>query len=325
MSDATKRLRSDGHANEEAEPEEESALEALRAQLMQHVDQTVHKAIKDFSQKTLSATMEYQKKQEQKSEKRLSKIEQDQEDMRRSQQKLEKSLEDQHAIVSELQKALAVAEAVIPIKDNITTDDFNRPVDCTILRVNLPEEVPKAELASALRPWLEEADCESTAKADVLGPDSGKRITIHFKGMAGVAFNRLKKARSLLRLSGGTWRSFPAVPTTAGGSCSQIYIDVDKNPCQQKRERNGKQLRQALEKLYPIKNKDFRLNRVDGLITFKGTPFALIDPQNDSNPSNVRWHLEGVSAADVDRDIILAEYRRLTKPRISAADVQWSG
>lgn len=106
-------------------------------------------------------------------------------------------------------------------------------------------------------------------------------------------------------------------------SSNTIYIDYDKNACQQKRERDGKRLKQAFQELYP--NKSLIFNRNDGLFTFKGVPLALLEPQNDSHPSGIKWNLAAVTDAELDRDAVLANYKARAKSRASASDVSWSG
>lgn len=304
-------------------PRDADPLDELRAQITAHVDAAVGNAISDFSKRTLESTLEYHKKQEAKNEKRFALIERDLADTRVSQDKLHKSQHDSWKAISELQRALAVAEATIPIRESLDLDDFNRPVDATILRVNVPELVTKTELRNAIRPWLSDADCPSDDRAELLGPESGRRFTIHFKGMAGLATNRLRKARSLLREPGGNWRSFPQLTTTAGGTVDKFYIDVDKNPCQLKRERDGKRLHRSLVELYP--DQHFHFNRADGLVSSRALPLALIEPTNDDASSKVKWHLKAVARAEVDKEKVLENYRGRARAVLSVDGVEWSG
>lgn len=304
-------------------PEQPDPLEELRAQLTAHVDASVTSAISDFSKRTLDSTLEYHKKQEIKNEKRFNLIERDIALTKVSQDKMQKSQEEHWKAISELQRSLAVAESAIPIRENLDLDDFNRQIDATILRIHVPEIVAKDELYNGIKSWLSDADCSTRDRAELLGPVSGRRFTVHFKGMAGLATNRLRKARSLLREPGGGWRAFPQLTTTSGGVADKIYIDIDKNPFQLKRERDGKRMHRALMELYP--DKHFHHNRNDGLISFGGLPLALIEPKNDAGSSTVKWHLPAVLNAEIDREKILENYRARNTTSLLAADVQWSG
>ena len=317
------RAEEPGDESSHPTPREPDPLEELRAQLTAHVDSAIGSAISDFSKRTLESTIEFHTKQEAKFEKRFSYIERDLADARSSQDKLSKSHEDSWKAISDLQRALAVAESAIPIRENLDLTDFNRPIDATILRINVPEIVSRNELRSAIRSWLVDADCPTDDRAELLGPESGQRFTVHFKGMAGLATNRLRKARSLLREPGGTWRSFPQLATAARGVVDKFYIDIDKNPCQLKRERDGKRLIKSMQELYPDAN--FRFNRTDGLISTGALPLALLEPGNDSDPSKVKWHLPAVAQGDFDREKILANFCARAQSSFSAATVQWSG
>jgi hypothetical protein len=195
-------------------------------------------------------------------------------DLRRSQETFEKSQKESRTAMEELQKAMAIAETVVPIKDTLDLDDFNRPVDSTILRVNVPAQVPRTEVERVLRPWLDEAGCDNDTKACVLGPDTAHRFTIHFKGVSGLALSRLRKSRALLRTPGGEWRQFPNLDTSAGGTTDKIYIDIDKNPCQLKRERDGKRLRQTFNEMHSDKRIHF--NKTDGVFSYRGKPIDRI-------------------------------------------------
>ena len=301
-----------------ADASEEDPFEAFRAELMGHVD----KSLADLNTKTMESTINLVKKQDEKFERRFSNIEKELIDLRRAQDAVEKSHKEQEAISGKLQEAMALAEAAIPIKAELDLDDFNRQVDTTILRVNASEFVPKPEVERVLRPWLEEAGCDDNGKAEVLGPDSARKFTVHFKGLAGLAQNRLRKARALLRNPGGAWREFPVLKTSAGGEIDKIYIDIDKNGCQLKREFDGKRLRQTFQHLYPSKHIVF--NKADGLFCYHGQPLALLEPQIDG-PSKIKWHLVAVANADVNRADVQADFLSRQRARARAADVPWSG
>ena len=267
-------------------------------------------------------TAELVKKVDQRMEKRLSVIEQDLDSVQKGHSSLEASQATQQKAIEQLQQALAVAEACVPIKDTLDLNEFNRRVDCTILRINTSDLVSKPEVERALRPWLMEAGCDD-GKAKILGPDSSRRFVVQFKGSAHSAKLAASKARSLLRGHDGSWRHFEPPSLAAGGGTTDIYINVDKNRCQQKRERDFKWLRGSFVDKYP--NKKSHFNRVDGLTSYKGVPLAQLEPQNDNLPSDIKWNLAAVADAAVDREDIKADYKLNAKTRTSAADVQWSG
>ena len=228
--------------------------------------------------------------------------------------------------IQNLQKALAVAESAIPIKDTLDLNEFNRQVDSTILRVNAAEIVTKLEVKRVLLSWLADADCNSNDKAEIFGAKAERRFTIQFKGNAGYAQRNLNKGRALLRNPQGGWREFPQPPIAAGGATTKVYVDVDKNPYQLKREGDERRLRDSFKHFYESKRIHF--NRADGLFSFNGVPLALLETNNDDLPSNVgyiKWKLAAVAPAEIDRDAVLANYRSRARIRTPVADVAKSG
>jgi len=297
-------------------------FEEFKKQMFAHVDKTVE----DFAQKTTASTIALVKKQEEKNERRFNSIERDLAAVQASNESVARDQAETRAAIEALQAALAQAEAQIPIKETLDLNEFNRNVDSTILRVNCPEKVSKDVVNRTLRPWLAEAECEDDSTAALLGPNEGHRFVIHFKGIIGTAKLRLGKARSLLRNHGGDRRTWPSFRTIAGGSCDRLFIDVDKNPCQQKREYSARKLRDALLHLYPANSgKNFHCNQADGLLSINSEPLAMVEPHNDSEPSKLKWLLAAVAKFDIDRDAVAAEYRNRCNSRPPLQDLPWSG
>ena len=299
-------------------------LEQFRLQLMGDVNASINKSISEFGNtfapKVFAATTDLVKKLDQKTETRFSIIEKDLNDLHRSFEKLQHVQGEQRQALQEAERVLAIAETAPPTRANIDLTDFERQVDVCILRVNTAGPVTTVEVNRVLRPWLLEADCDES-KAEITSPDVGQRFVIRFKGPPGIAERFLRKAHQLLRDQRGVWRTFePNI--AAGGGSTRAYVDFDKNGCQQKRERDGKRLRQSLQQLYADKN--IRFNRNDGLFSYLGAPLARMDPQNDDQPSRIQWNLPAVVNAQIDRDAILADYRARAPARATAANVTWT-
>jgi len=309
----------DAHNGEDPVAVTKDDLEQFRKDMLAHMS--------DLHQKSLDSTMQLFSKCDVKNEKRFNAIEKDVASLHKDQESLRRSQEESWAAIRDLQKALAVAEAAVPLKDKLDFGDFNRRVDCTILRIKTDEIVPKTEIERVLRPWLEEAECDARL-AEIVGPDSNRHFTIQFKGNAGIANANLKKARSLLRDEHG-WRTFTPCTAPGGSTTTSLYIDIDKNPRQKKCEADGKRLRDAFQQLYPrerCKDKPIFWNRVDGLFTIKGELLARIVPENDDQPSHVEWHLAIVAKHGIDRDAVRNNYHsraRLT-PAAAASSIAWS-
>jgi hypothetical protein len=326
MATEQKRARGDDDNGGDSSSLTHEDLDEFRKQLMVDVDASISKSITEFGNifgpRAFSSTAELVKKLDVKTEKRFSTVEKDLNELRHGHASLQRQQEEQQKQIKDLQQAMAVAEATVPIKDTLDFNEFNRQVDSTILRINTGEHVNKGDITRILRPWLLEADCDES-EAEIMGHDVARRFIIQFKGSAGLAVRYLKKAQQLLRDQHGSWRTFDEPQLAASGGSTKLYIDFDKNACQQKRERDGKRLKQSFQQLYP--SKVFNFNRADGLFTYKGVPLALREPQNDNLPSGVKWNLSAVADAEVDRDAVLADFKTKAKSKASASDVAWSG
>lgn len=107
---------------------------------MSDVDESMEKSINEFSAsfgpKTFATTACFVQKLDQKTNKRFNVVERDLEDLHWDQSAFQKADEGHAKAIQELQKAMAVAEACVPMKGKLELLEFNRQVDTTILRVN---------------------------------------------------------------------------------------------------------------------------------------------------------------------------------------------
>jgi hypothetical protein len=271
------------------------------------------------SQRKLSSALE------QRIENRIGPIEKCLSQTTRAISAIENVQQKHNAAIEELQRSLNIAAAVIPIKERVDEGLFNRHVDSTLLKINTPDLVTADALRGALASWLADADCTDTAVLSADGPSPSKRFTLQFSGTPGLAENRVRKARQLLRLGPGNWRAFPNFDNAAGGTCSKIYIDVDKSPKTVKMERDTKRLRKALEATHA--DLQFRINLHDGSVSTNGTPIARAIAEDDSGPSELLWCNAGVTANSIDKVATKLSYEIFNTGRTttSAADVEWSG
>ncbi len=184
----------------------------FRRELLAHVN-NLQKAtmahVDNLQKATMDSTVALVRATDTKYEKRCNTLEQELAALRADQDRQEKEQQELKTQVDKMQQALAVAEATVPIKDTLGFPEFNRLVDSTILRINIPDIDSRVEVTKAFQPWLSEAGCDSDAQVAVLGPDTSRRFVVQFKGSAGLAENRLRKARGLLRSVAGEWRQFP--------------------------------------------------------------------------------------------------------------------
>ena len=253
----------------------EEQVAQLRTELFTHVDTCV-KASMD---KTMDTTTRLAKNLEASTNARLNDIQANIDKLNSSQDKQQDEMANMRAQIEALNARLDLASQVPEQAPVVDTTNWQRPVDQTILRLNIPDPATKSELRKAILPWMEDAKCHFPDDVLLQGPDAGTRFVLKFVGPPGIAINRMRRARDLLRTADDNWREFPNYPTTNNGTSNCIYVDVDKNPEQLKRERDAKRLRAALASCHPGLN--IRLNKLDGFITVDGKPLAMVVPSND--------------------------------------------
>ena len=114
-------------------------------------------------------------------EARLAKLDSQCNELNQRQDNLEASNKDIWAAVATIQRNLDIVEHACPTKDPAVLDDenFYRPIDLTILRVNVKGSVTKLKIVEALTSWLDELQAPPGAW-EINGPDMGKRFTIQF-------------------------------------------------------------------------------------------------------------------------------------------------
>jgi hypothetical protein len=258
-------------------------------------------------------------------EKRIAPIEMCLDQTTRSITTLETAQRQQASAIEELQRSLNIAAAVIPIKEYVDEGLFARKVDSTLLRINTPDLCTADALRGALASWLADADVTDSAVLTADTPSPSKRFTLQFSGTPGLAENRVRKARALLRLAPGSWRTFPDYVTAAGSSSNRVYVDLDKSPKTIKMERDTKRIRKALETTHP--DLQFRTNLFDGSCSCNGMPVARAISIDNNAPCDIHWCHAGVAPNSIDKVATKLSFDIFNTGRstTSAADVEWSG
>jgi hypothetical protein len=184
---------------------------------------------------------------------------------------------------------------------------FDRPVDHSLLRINVPSPVAKTEVLKVLQSLLAEASV-GLDQAELLGEDSGKLYTLALSGDKSLAAKRAAKIQQLLRpkAAGGEWRKL--VVRGADGDYP-LYLGPDKNPKQIQQEKHAKLLARIIKSKVDI---PIEHNRREGVLTSGWVPLARITAVS-RGVSQVLWNLACVGEKCVPREAVLAEFSKASQ------------
>ena len=125
----------------------------------------------------------------------------------------------------------------------------------------------------------------------------------------------MQTAKSALRDRNRQWRKFD-YSDAEGKKQDTIYVNVDRNRFQKKREADAKRLLRACHNAIDncgsnlVKQSNISWIRHEGVITYKGKPLARLEPEDDDEPSSVKWcpNCLGSLPECLKRADILADY-----------------
>ncbi len=297
--------------------------EQFRADILGAVQDEINNKTQAMGTRFLEATTKLVAASEERTDRRLGLLEAEVHDNINKQGQLEADQREMREQLAALQRSLALAETATNIRQQVPDEGFAREVDITLLRISSKELLPKANLQTALDEWLHDADVD-TQFTKLSGPESGRRFTLHFLGPPDTAARRLHKAKTALRLPGGTWRTWSIV-TSSGATTSNVFIDVDKNGCQIAKERDARRLFRSFQQVLgdPVASQIWT-NKRDGLLSMGGSPLALVQPENGITPSPIKWNLPVAHANHIQRDAIMEAYRTIAMAN-DISNIQWSG
>ncbi len=190
--------------------------------------------------------------------------------------------------LSEAQKALRLASSTKVTEKELDAEQFVRPADLTILKVNTPSPCPKGLVFESVQEWLQ-AKQFADDKWTFQGPSEGMRWTIQFVGTEGLAATLSKSAnQSLFDKSTGKWTDMYTKTWEKEGekqAAVRIYIGPDKSDQNILLERLGKRMVAAVRTCIPNISKPVRATRPDEgavYVTINGLPvLTIVAPARD--------------------------------------------
>ena len=206
------------------------------------------------------------------------------------------------AAVQKLETGLAAAEAMVPPRLFVDTDDFERNVDPSIIRVRALDAVARQsihEALAALRASMHLAGEFYTIE----GKEPGRNFSLRFSGATALAASRVRKFLSLQRTD-GDWTELSAL--TPDKKPSRIFLDPDKNKKQMRGELIFRKLLKATRAQHPGLNAGGR--KLDSIVCIDWVPLArivVLDPVK----FKIEWNFAVVDGKHIDKAAIEAAVR----------------
>ena len=189
---------------------------------------------------------------------------------------------------------MAACESTEPVRPN--DQSFHRDIDPTIIRLNLQELVPKADVQTAIKSWLD--GINSSWKLE--GDNVARKSVIQWNGNVGVAAARCGKAFTALRREDKTWRRIMV-------GVHELYTAPDKNAFQSELEIQVKKLRKAFCEESGMFKERVYANKNEGFFSIDFVPIAkvLVAQHTDT----ILYLNKSVAEAhDVDRETVQANF-----------------
>ena len=259
------------------------------------------------------------RKYDEKIQARLSDHEATMAELSRRGDQVERSQEAMKQDVERLQRALAVAEnSVNEVAASAAVEDFDRPPDPTIFRMNTSEQVARSAVREAIGPLILEAGIP-VGQWDLLGDANGigRNFAVRLSGAGSLAARRVKKIMSLRRAADGSWRENVKVNTPLGRQV-EIYLSFDKNPKQLRTEQGSRKLFKAFKAVHP--SKQIHVDKRSGIVSVDWHACAKLVPNPEPNSFVVQWNAAIVARAEVNKPAIMEAFNAASG---SDAGIQW--
>ena len=193
------------------------------------------------------------------------------------------------------------------------SDDFERAIDPSILRINTSCPIHMANLKVTIDEWLQH---DFAGHYQLRGPEveEGTKFIIKFKGTPELAGTKVQKANAMLRQDDGKWKRLKA--TTRNNIETNVYISTDKNRKMVKTEIVTKKLKDVFDKIHP--DQRFHTNRQKGLVYRPWKPpLAMVLVKSDQ--VTLQWNNSQVDES-IQKEAVAEAFREAQ----AGTAIQWS-
>jgi hypothetical protein len=212
-----------------------------------------------------------------------------------------------------LEQQLLLANQNAVSREDINSDEFERPPNVEIIRINAHRFVTKGSVEDAITPWLTDSGIESNQWTLEASVPTGKNFIVRFM-LNPISAGRLAKdALGNRKDENGQYKVFTA--KLVNGNTEKLHIGPDESPKTRTSRVTGKAVRDALAELYPeIQGVHYRLYKAS---IFAGTVgICRLYPKSPTVTKNdIFWQTCAVNDLGLDKAKLLDNImRRLARP-----------
>jgi hypothetical protein len=225
------------------------------------------------------------------------------------------------AAIEKIQADLVTANSVIPMREVIASENFDRTSLPNKLLLSCAELVDLDALVEAISPWLRNCGIDESMYKIVPGdctdpnrraaaPGLSYKWSLFFLGAAQLSERRAVKCNSSLRLEDGTWeRIFVHTPAARQ---VRLFISPDKSHKQLATSGLSKKLKEALDATLVgnLAVHSSHLLRWEGIITLDWIQLAKVDPISYTE-HRVLWSNSAIAKFGIDKKLVLEKFDSL--------------
>jgi sugar-specific transcriptional regulator TrmB len=219
-----------------------------------------------------------------------------------------------------LEAQLKIANTSGTTREQLNSDQFDRPPCLEIIRINSSRYVTKRSVENTITPWLAETGVTSEQFSLEGSAPNGKNFVVRFKLNTLSAARTVKEVLKTLKDEDGNWRKFNAL--LVNGQTESLHIGADVGAKARLQRRMGKVLQNAIAELYP------NLEEVHYRAHFQSVYAAKVaichmEPEGPIPGRNhMLWNHPGLAELELDKATLLDRtVQLLERPE---DNIQWS-
>ena len=209
--------------------------------------------------------------------------------------------------MAKMSKQLELAGKNSLSREEIDSDQFDRPANVEILRISSKRFVNKSAVEEAFTPWLVDTCGIEAGMWKITGNDSGREFIIRFQSNLLANARLVKKAMGCLKNDQGEFHTFVAI--RADKSKEYMRVDRDENNQTRTQRRMAACLIKVVKEIHPTveeihTRKDFKKGRVSVFVGGDGL-CTMVPKSTTITRDAFMWNLPKVTELKFDREALI--------------------
>ena len=202
----------------------------------------------------------------------------------------------------ELRESLRLANKAAITREDLQSQDFERPPDLTIIKIKAPKFATKIAVENAVTPWINGIRGAKDLWT-VSGNTTGKKFTIRFQQNPVTAAGLVKDCLAGLKDSNGIWKEIMC--DLPNSEKARLHISADESPRVELQRRMGAAMRKAIAELYPH-FPEVHYRHAEAAVYSDRDGIASMQPK-DKNvvAASFHWNHPGVEKLKINKEALI--------------------